>query len=80
VATAGNADPERVLQIARLIQEIEDDFVQGDADLSFLLGTGQGMTAKEIQQEYNLTEQEFGSVRKRWERWLAKRYPEGIKQ
>lgn len=80
LAVAGNADPAKALYIARLIQEIEADFVQTDADLSFLLGTGQGMTANETQREFGLTEQEYGAARKRWERWLVNRYPKGMKQ
>jgi DNA-directed RNA polymerase specialized sigma24 family protein len=79
MAVSRNTNPERALQVARLLNTVQDEFVQSDADLSFLLGTMEGRTAKETQAEYGLTPQEYGAARKRWERWLATHYPEGLK-
>jgi DNA-directed RNA polymerase specialized sigma24 family protein len=75
---SGHGDPARTLQIADMLNCIERDFVETEADLSFLLGLGTGKTAEETQAEFCLTPQEYGATRKRWERWLAKHYPGGL--
>ncbi|MBL8517570.1 MAG: hypothetical protein SF172_04420 [Burkholderiales bacterium] len=79
LAVAGNTDPERALQVARFLNTVQDEFVQTDDDLSFLLGTMEGRTALETQTQYQLTPQAFDAARKRWERWLEQHYPEGLK-
>jgi DNA-directed RNA polymerase specialized sigma24 family protein len=79
MAVARNTDPERALQVARMLNTVQDEFVQSEDDLSFLLGALEGRTAKETQAHYGLTPQAFGAARKRWERWLDEHYPEGLK-
>lgn len=79
IAQTWNTNPAFSVQIVQMIKDIEAKFVETDAELSFLLGRCAGQNAEETQAEYGITPQEYGAARKRWERWLSKHYPEGLR-
>lgn len=77
--TPGRAiDPQKRLQISEIMKEIQAHFGADDDVEAVLLGLEAGYTGKEIQAEFGLSDKAFGAARKRWERWLAKYYPNGI--
>jgi DNA-directed RNA polymerase specialized sigma24 family protein len=60
-----------------IIQELWTLFAEDEGAQAIMLGIEEGMTAKEIQKEFNMTSLEYDAARKRFERKIDDRFPEG---
>lgn len=73
-----NIDPVEKLHINEIVGEIQTHFAADDDVQALLIGLEEGMTGKEAQEAFDLSENAYGAARKRLERFLAKRFSDGI--
>jgi RNA polymerase sigma-70 factor (ECF subfamily) len=59
----------------RITDHIETSFAEDEEVTAVLIGIEQGMSARDVQREFNLTETQYDSARKRLRRFINKHYP-----